>query len=188
MSGPEAAGLAAFSRILAALGEGRAMSVNELVAACGLRRSTAFDVVRRMERRGFVTRLADGRLALGPTVGAFGYAAFGLGPLYDAAQSLLPWLRDEADVTVALEASDGAVYVNVQTWAAHWFHPRLTGLSTSFASIKGAAGQEVARLRVLGSRQAEDRTMAASRALAAKVAERLGEALGEAAVLAARRP
>lgn len=177
MSGAEAAGLAAFSRILSELGGGQPMSVSALIAACGLRRSTAFDVVRRMEERGFVTRMKDGRLGLGPTAGAFGYAAFGLGPLYETAQSLIAWLRDEADVTVALEASDGAVYVNVQTWAAPWLRPDLAGLPAFLVSIFGPGGQEVARLRVLASRQADERQMPATRALADKVAARLGETL-----------
>ncbi|MCX5478062.1 helix-turn-helix domain-containing protein [Kaistia geumhonensis] len=180
MSVAEAAGLAAFSRILAELGEGQSMSINELIAVCQLRRSTGFDVVRRMEARGFVTRTTDGRYALGPTAGAFGYAAFGLGPLYETAQALLSWLRDEADATVVLEASDGATYTNLQTWSAPWFRRDLPGLSTLLVSVAAPGGQEVARLRLLTGRQLDDRAVEETLALARKVAARLGEALMDA--------
>jgi len=181
MSVAEAAGLAAFSRILAELGEGQAMSINELIAACALRRSTGFDVVRRMEERGFVTRTADGLYTLGPVSGAFGYAAFGLGALYETAQALLSWLRDEADATVVLEASDGAVYANLQTWSTPWFRRDLPGLSALLVSISGPGGKEVARLRLLISRQLDERSIEETLALARKVAARLGDALKEAA-------
>ncbi len=181
MSVTEAAGLAAFSRILAELSEGRPMSINELIAACELRRSTGFDMVRRMEARGFVSRTTDGRYTLGPAGGAFGYAAFGLGQLYEAAQALLAWLRDEADATVVLEASDGATYTNLQTWSAPWFRRDLTGLSALLVSVAAPDGQEVARLRLLTGRHPDDRAVEETLALARKVAARLGEALMDAA-------
>ncbi|MBN9433326.1 MAG: hypothetical protein J0I45_12900 [Bosea sp.] len=181
MSVAEAAGLAAFSRILAELSEGRPMTINELIAACELRRSTGFDMVRRMEVRGFVSRTTDGRYTLGPAGGAFGYAAFGLGQLYEVAQALLAWLRDEADATVALEATDGAVYVNLQTWTAPWFRRDQPSLPALLVPIGAPGGQEVARLRLLINRHLDEHAIDETLALARKVAARLGDTLKDAA-------
>ncbi|MDE1991506.1 MAG: hypothetical protein KGI75_03345 [Rhizobiaceae bacterium] len=116
----ESAGIAAFSRIFSRIAEGDVENVASLIENEGIVRSTAFDVVRRMEAAGLVARQLDGRLMPGATAGEFAYAGAHLAPLFGPAQTLLPWLRERTNASVALLASDGASLTLLLSYPARW--------------------------------------------------------------------
>lgn len=173
----EAAGMAVLCRILAQLSAGEPMSVSDLIKAEDLPRSTTFDVVKRMEERGFVARVPDGRLALGLRAGAFGYAYYGLGRLFNTAQAMLPWLRDETGATVALDANDGVHFVTIGLWAAPWYRSDMPGHRLTTIPIYRSHGNQPARLRLLQEARTEEGGVAEASRLAQGIARRLAEAL-----------
>lgn len=116
----ESAGITAFSRIFSRIAQGDVENVASLIEGEGIVRSTAFDVVKRMEAAGLVNRQADGRLAPGSAAGEFAYAGFRLAPLFGPAQTLLSWLREKTNASVALLASDGACLTTLLSYAARW--------------------------------------------------------------------
>ncbi|NLS00106.1 hypothetical protein HGP17_25045 [Rhizobium sp. P38BS-XIX] len=116
----ESAGIAAFSRIFSKIAEGDVDNVASLIESEGIVRSTAFDVVKRMETSGLIARQADGRLTPGNKAGEFAYAGVRLAPLFGRAQTLLPWLREKTNASVTLLASDGACLTTLLNYAAKW--------------------------------------------------------------------
>jgi DNA-binding IclR family transcriptional regulator len=87
------------------------LSVGKVTAAAiaeakGVPRSSVFEVVRRLEHAGIVSRRHGGQLAPGPVVSRLGFAAFGLGALHGQAQALLRLLRDDTDGTATLRLDD----------------------------------------------------------------------------------
>lgn len=142
----ETAGIAAFSRIFSSVAEGGAENVASLIESQGIVRSTAFDVVKRMEAAGLITKQIDGRLMPGAAAGVFAYAGVHLGPLFGPAQTLLPWLREKTNASIALLASDGASLTTLLIYAARWDKGKPAG-APIIVPIK-AHNVEVARLRV----------------------------------------
>ena len=116
----ETAGIAAFSRIFSSVAAGDVENVASLIDSQGIIRSTAFDVVKRMEAAGLIAKQIDGHLMPGVTAGVFAYAGVHLGPLFGPAQTLLPWLREKTNASIALLASDGASLTTLLNYAAKW--------------------------------------------------------------------
>lgn len=142
----ETAGIAAFSRIFSSVAEGDVQSVASLIESQGIVRSTAFDVVKRMEAAGLIARQTDGRLIPGAAAGVFAFAGVHLGPLFGPAQTLLPWLREKTNASIALLASDGASLTTLLSYPAKWDRGKPAG-APLIMPIK-AHNAEVARLRV----------------------------------------
>ncbi|NEI72240.1 hypothetical protein GR212_21890 [Rhizobium lusitanum] len=118
----ESAGIAAFARIFSRIADGNVENVASLVESEGIVRSTAFDVVKRMEAAGLVSRQPNGHLLPGNAAGEFAYAGMRVGPLFGPAQTLLPWLRERTNASIALLASDGAKFTMLLNYAARWDH------------------------------------------------------------------
>lgn len=142
----ESAGIAAFSRIFARIADGGIDGVASLVESEGIVRSTAFDIVKRMEAADLLTRQTDGRLMPGSVAGEFAYAGFHLAPLFGPARTLLPWLREKTNASVTLLASDGASLTTLLTYPARW--DRGKPLATPFVASIRLHGAEVGRLRL----------------------------------------
>ena len=142
----ETAGIAAFSRIFSSVAEGGVENVASLIESQGIVRSTAFDVVKRMEAAGLIAKQMDGRLMPGVAAGVFAYAGVHLGPLFGPAQTLLPWLREKTNASIALLASDGASLTTLLSYLARWDKGKPAGAPIT-VPIK-AHNVEVARLRI----------------------------------------
>ena len=142
----ESAGVSAFARIFVRIAQGDAYTVAQLVESEGLIRSTTFDVVKRMDVAGLIARQIDGKMAPGPIAGEFAYASFHLKPIYGPAQTLLPWLREKTNASVALQATDGATVTTLLSYLAHW--DRSKPGAKSFVTPITYRGNEVARLRL----------------------------------------
>lgn len=167
----ETAGIAAFSRIFSCVAEGNVDNVAGLIESQGIVRSTAFDVVKRMEAAGLIARQTDGRLMPGVVAGVFAFAGVHLGPLFGPAQTLLPWLREKTNASIALLASDGASLTTLLSYAAKWDKGKPVA-APLIVPIK-AHTVEVARLRIALSpgtsaeetRQCEELAIATAREL-----------------------
>lgn len=149
MSLTGSAGVATVGRILARLADGGPMTVSQLVADEHLVRSTAFDVVRRLERSGMVRRDEALRLRAGPAGARLGLSAFGMQDLHGPAEALLTWLTEHtgapASLTVRRSNEDCVLMTAAGAWAAG---PRDPGLRLS-ASVLDMDGDDRATLRLL---------------------------------------
>jgi hypothetical protein len=138
-------GAAAFARVLVQATASKPLTVVELARSEGLARSTAFDIVRRMEVADFVERLPGGKIVPGPAATALGFARFGLAGVSGPAHGLLTWLRDQTGATASLFAIGNGVKP-ILLARAHM--PVKTHSQKISISIKGAAGHEVARISI----------------------------------------
>jgi DNA-binding IclR family transcriptional regulator len=107
MPADETTGVAATAKLLARVAAAPGRTVAELAAELGIRRSTAFSVAATLDRSGLLERDAGGRLHPGPAAARLALARFGFGAMADAAEALLPVLRDDTDASVSLLLSDG---------------------------------------------------------------------------------
>lgn len=101
------AGVRLVGHVLRRLGEGACLTVDELGRECAVARSTAFDVVDRLERTGFVVRDNLGRIGPGASSIALGFAHFGLARLHGPAEAAMTWLRDQTGADPVLSCGDG---------------------------------------------------------------------------------
>jgi DNA-binding IclR family transcriptional regulator len=92
--------------ILAAVAEGGALGLAELVEATGLPRPTAHRLAVALESHGVLRRAADGRFRLGGRLIGWGAAARSAWPLVEAAQPVLDRLRDESGESAQLFVRD----------------------------------------------------------------------------------
>ena len=107
MPADETTGVAATAKLLSRVAEAPGRTVAELAAELGIRRSTAFSVAATLDMSGLLERDARGRLHPGPAAARLALARFGFGAMVDAAEALLPVLRDDTDASVSLLLSDG---------------------------------------------------------------------------------
>jgi DNA-binding IclR family transcriptional regulator len=107
MRADETIGVAAAARLLRSLGEAQEATVAERAKALGLRRTTAFVVGAGLEAMGLAERDGRGRLRAGPAATRLGLAYYGFGAMADAAEALLPVLRDDTDTCVSIIVSKG---------------------------------------------------------------------------------
>ena len=106
MSVKETSGVAALARILSELAQGETPTAAELGARTGVSRSTAFDIVSRLSKAGFVGRDIEGAVMTGPSAAALGFAAFRMAALAGPAETLLHWLHERSDAFVEFAAGD----------------------------------------------------------------------------------
>jgi hypothetical protein len=150
MSVRETTGVRGVARILTHLSDGAPRTVAELAEETGLARSTAFDLVRRLEDAQIVAREATGRLIAGPAAIALSFGRFGLARLHGPAEALLRWLRDHCDASATLTCMAGGECVTLASFSASWPRPTLTGRSPTLShAICAESGAEVARLEVV---------------------------------------
>jgi hypothetical protein len=120
MRADETTGVAAAARLLRCLCETREATVAEQAKALGIRRSTAFVVAAGLEAIGLAERDSRGRLRAGPAATRLGLAYYGFGAMADAAEALIPVLRDDTDTCVSLIVSKGEGEFVVARRGAAW--------------------------------------------------------------------
>jgi DNA-binding IclR family transcriptional regulator len=120
MRADETIGVAAAARLLRSLCETREATVAEQAKALGIRRSTAFVVAAGLEAMGLAERDSRGRLRAGPAATRLGLAYYGFGAMADAAEALLPVLRDDTDTCVSLIVSKGTSEFEAARRRATW--------------------------------------------------------------------
>lgn len=149
MSVRDTTGVNGAAHILSCLSDGTARTTTELAREAGLARSTAFDLVRRLQQARLVRREATGKLVAGPAAIALGFARFGLAPLHGPAEALLGWLRDHCDATATLTCADRGERVTLASSLASRpkSAPADRSATLSYA-ICGEGNLEVARLDV----------------------------------------
>lgn len=91
-------------------------SVADFARACGLPRSSAFALVRRLENELIVERDAAGLLWPGLGAAGLGFGALGLGGIEGAADALLGSLREELNATAQLRAGETALVSRCAEW------------------------------------------------------------------------
>jgi len=97
------AGLRLLGHLIRELAEGHTPVVAEIAAATGVARSTAFEVVSRMELAALVVRDRHGRLMPGRQMRALVFARRGLQGLCGPAEAILGWLCEQTGGHVRLE-------------------------------------------------------------------------------------
>jgi len=149
MSVRDTTGVNGVARILSRLSDGTPRSVTELAQEEGLARSTAFDLVRRLQEARLIARESTGKLVAGPATIALGFSRFGLARLHGPAEALLSWLRDHCDATATLSCADGGERVTLASFLANWPKSAEADRATTLTyAICGEGGLEVARLDV----------------------------------------
>lgn len=139
-------GVMAVGQILQCLTQESMVTVTELAQRCGIARSTAFDIVGRLEAAGLVERTAGGQVSVGPAAIAFGFARFGFARLHGPAEAVLMWLRDETCASAALVSGSGGEEKIILMAAADG-RKSMSGETLSKA-VRDASGKEMAHLRL----------------------------------------
>ena len=106
-------GVGMLARLIGRLGSGEVMTAAGFAADEGFARSTAFDVVRRMEDAGLLRRDLTGTLMAGPCLVKLALSPYGLASLHGPAEALLTQLRDETHGTARLIAPDGTALLTL---------------------------------------------------------------------------
>jgi DNA-binding IclR family transcriptional regulator len=148
MHADETIGLAAAARLLRSLGEAPETTVAEQAKALGLRRSTAFVVAAGLEALGLAERDSRGRLRAGPAATRLGLAYYGFGAMADAAEALLPVLRDDTETCVSLIVSKGTSEFEAARRRAAWARDVDAGVNRIEAPIARSAVGYAAILRL----------------------------------------
>jgi len=170
MSVRDTTGVNGVAQILSCLSDGAPRRTIELARETGLARSTAFDLVRRLQEARLVRREATGKLIAGPSAVALGFARFGLAQLHGPAEALLGWLRDHCDATATLSCADRGERVTLASSLASRPKSAATDRSATLSyAICGEGGLEVARLDVICPPNAARSQRAETEALALRV-------------------
>jgi DNA-binding IclR family transcriptional regulator len=177
MRADETIGVAAAARLLRCLCEMREATVAEQARALGIRRSTAFVVAAGLEAMGLAERDARGRLRAGPATTRLGLAYYGFGAMADAAEALLPVLRDDTDTCVSLIVSKGEGEFVVARRRATWARDADAGVNRIEAPIALSASGYSALLRLSPRPTATATEVRSANACAARVAAALAAAL-----------
>jgi DNA-binding IclR family transcriptional regulator len=177
MRADETIGVAAAARLLRSLCETREATVVEQAKALGIRRSTAFVVAAGLEAMGLAERDSRGRLRAGPAATRLGLAYYGFGAMADAAEALLPVLRDDTDTCVSLIASKGEGEFVVARRRATWARDVDAGGNRIEAPIGLSASGYSAVLRLSPRPTATATELRSANACAARVAAALAAAL-----------
>jgi IclR helix-turn-helix domain len=177
MRADETIGVAAAARLLRCLCETREATVAERARALGIRRSTAFAVTAGLEAMGLAERDSRGRLRAGPAATRLGLAYYGFGAMADAAEALLPVLRDDTDTCVSLIASKGESEFVVARRCAAWARDVGAGVNRIEAPIARSNAGYSAILRLSPRPTATATELRSANACAARVAAALAGAL-----------
>lgn len=105
MSVSPTAGVSALAKVLRALAGGATPTVTEMARSEGIPRASAFELVARLERAGFISRDRDGRLAPGAAAVQLGFARGGLAPLHGPAEAVLLTLAERTGGAAALRST-----------------------------------------------------------------------------------
>lgn len=106
MSVADTSGVASLAALMAQLATGKPVRAAAFASEHGLARSSVFDIARRLQEAGFLTRDDAGGLVAGPQARALAWSSCGLGRLSGPAEAVATWLRDHADGAVRLTAGD----------------------------------------------------------------------------------
>ncbi|MCR8725398.1 helix-turn-helix domain-containing protein [Frigidibacter sp. ROC022] len=101
----DATGIRHLARILFLVAEHPGIRLGEICARGGLARTGTIEILGKLERAGFLRRLAGGRCLLAPKAFALGLAPLGLARIAERAEAVLLWLRQETGATVSLRAA-----------------------------------------------------------------------------------
>jgi DNA-binding IclR family transcriptional regulator len=150
VSARDTTGVNGVARILASLSDGSPRTVPDLAREVGLARSTAFDLVRRLQEARLIAREPTGKLVAGPVAIALSFSRFGLARLHGPAEALLSWLRDHCDATATLSCVDRGERVTLASFLANRPKSAAADRATTLTyAICGEGGLEVARLDVV---------------------------------------
>jgi DNA-binding IclR family transcriptional regulator len=177
MRANETIGVAAVACLLRCLCETREATVAERAESLGIRRSTAFVVTAGLEAAGLAERDSRGRLRAGPAATRLGLAYCGFGAMADAAEALLPVLRDDTDTCVSLIASRGTSEFEVARRRAAWARDVDAGGNRIEAPIGLSASGYSAVLRLSPRPTATATELRSANACAARVVAALAAAL-----------
>jgi hypothetical protein len=173
MRADETIGVAAVARLLRRLCEAREASVAEQAKELGIRRSTAFAVAARLDATGLAERDGKGRLCAGPAATRLGLAYYGFGAMADAAEALLPVLRDDTDTCVSLIVSKGTSEFEVARRGAAWAPEADAGVNRIEAPIARSTAGYFAVLRLSPRPTASATELRSAAACALRVAAAL---------------
>jgi hypothetical protein len=177
MRADETIGVAAAARLLRCLSEAPEATVAERAESLGIRRSTAFVVTAGLEAMGLAERDSRGRLRAGPAATRLGLAYYGFGAMADAAEALLPVLRDDTDTCVSLIVSKGTSEFEVARRRATWARDADVGVNRIEAPIARSNPGYSAFLRLSPRPTATATERRSANACAARVAAALAAAL-----------
>jgi DNA-binding IclR family transcriptional regulator len=177
MPADETVGVAAAARLLRSLCEAREATVAERAKALSIRRSTAFVVAAGLEAIGLAERDSRGRLRAGPATTRLGLAYYGFGAMSDAAEALLPVLRDDTGACVSLIVSDGKKEFEAARRRAAWARDADAGIRWIEAPIAQSAAGYSAILRLSPRATATATELRSANACAARVAAALAATL-----------
>lgn len=173
----ETIGVAAAARLLRCLCQTREATVAEQAKALGIRRSTAFVVAAGLEAMGLAERDSRGRLRTGPAATRLGLAYYGFGTMANAAEALLPVLRDDTDTCVSLIISKGASEFEAARRRATWARDADAEVNQIEVAIARSNAGYSAVLRLSPRPSATATELRAANACAARVAAALAAAL-----------
>ncbi len=111
MSVTETRGVVTLARILAQVATGEALGASAIAHTHSLSRSSVFNIVRELERAGFVLRRDDGTLVPGPAATALAWATYGLADLVEPAGAIMRWLYASIEGEVRLSAGSTTLLV-----------------------------------------------------------------------------
>ena len=177
MRADETIGVAAAARLLRCLCETREATVTEQAKALGIRRSTAFAVAAGLEAIGLAERDSRARLCAGPAATRLGLAYYGLGAMADAAEALLPVLRDDTDTCVSLIVSSGKSEFEVARRRATWARDADAGENRIETPVVQSIAGYSAILRLSPRPTATVTELRSASACAARIAAALAAAL-----------
>jgi len=115
-------GVEALASLLTAMAEEPGVTVAQVAGREGIARSTAFDIMRRLEAAGLATRGTSGGIAPGPQAVALGFAGCGVPWLHGPGEAALVWLKD----TLGMAAAFGVGETELAALPARGRAPRAT--------------------------------------------------------------
>jgi DNA-binding IclR family transcriptional regulator len=177
MRADETIGVAATARLLRCLCEAREATVTGRAKELGIRRSTAFAVAATLDAVGLAERDNRGRLRAGPAATRLRLAFYGFGAMANAAEALLPVLRDDTDTCVSLIVSSGEREFEVARRCAAWARDAASGGNRIEAPIARSIAGYSAALRLSPRPTATVTERRSAAACAVRVAAALVSAL-----------
>jgi hypothetical protein len=177
MAADETIGVAAAARMLRRLSEARQATVAEQAKELGIRRSTVFVLAAGLEETGLAERDSRGRLLAGPAATRLGLAYYGFGAMADAAEALLPVLRDDTDTCVSLIVSKGTSEFEAARRGAAWARDADAGKNRIETPVAQSIAGYSAILRLSPRPTATATELRSAAACAARIAAALAAAL-----------
>ncbi|SFJ41694.1 hypothetical protein [Aerobium aerolatum] len=105
MKSTDSRGLTALATLLDALASGTTVRAASFAEEHDFARSSVFDLTRRLEAAGLVTRSGSGDLHAGPAALDFAWSTYGLQGMRGPTEAVLLWLNDLFDAPVEATCS-----------------------------------------------------------------------------------